>query len=438
MPYSIRKTGSKYEVYNKDTDKVMGTHKRKADAVRQLVALKINVEDDKEKSQGMFVIKEAQTGKYRWVAFSSNAYRDKDGEIVSQKALNSAVNMIEKTGYAGPLLWWHVPEIKLGDCDFSMLYDKVLVESGTFTNEKVGKRFSESCKELEMSIKFIFDHQKLNKDGVYEDITGIIERSALPAGTAANELTGMFVNQKEAEIMRNADTKKVEALKNLLGDESLLDSVFKGADAVIENAEKAGIESKEAKEAEKGVDVVAPVSETKAETPVEVKEPVKVEEPKTDEKMGDMTVAQMKASDFADMIMKAVKMAMSHEPEEVEEETPQQKPEPVAESKESNLVQMKEMAVSIKSELDKREKAFKSELDKRDARIAELEGKVKGLNSDLPRAFSFDEFFASTAKETEIKEDDPLHAAKPTADKEWKGVSSFAENFIMPNPYGKQ
>lgn len=42
MPYGIRKSGNKYQVINKETGRVLGTHPTKAKAVKQLKAVYVH------------------------------------------------------------------------------------------------------------------------------------------------------------------------------------------------------------------------------------------------------------------------------------------------------------------------------------------------------------------------------------------------------------
>jgi len=132
------------------------------------------------------VIKQADGG-YRWVAISSNAFQDRHGEIVSRKALADAVEAHVVT----PLLWWHMEKAVLGYCDFQMLHGNMLIESGTFINEQVAKAFANYPEPLEVSVGMRYNPAKL-KDGVYEQVR-IVERSPLPKGTAANNLTSFKV-----------------------------------------------------------------------------------------------------------------------------------------------------------------------------------------------------------------------------------------------------
>jgi hypothetical protein len=128
-------------------------------------------------------------GRYRWVAISSNAYEDRHGEIVSRKALEEVVERQD----TGPLLWWHMPNIVLGEADLQVLQGNMLIESGTFVNDTVAKAFANTKEPLQISVGLAFYRNKL-KNGVYESLR-IVERSILPQGTAANELTAFAVVQ---------------------------------------------------------------------------------------------------------------------------------------------------------------------------------------------------------------------------------------------------
>jgi len=86
----------------------------------------------------MSIVKQSD-GKLRWVMFSSTAYQDRDGEIVSQKALADDVARADASGDYGPLDWWHVDGLILGHCDYNAMDGKVLIESGTFVSEAVGE-----------------------------------------------------------------------------------------------------------------------------------------------------------------------------------------------------------------------------------------------------------------------------------------------------------
>lgn len=149
------------------------------------------------KESSVFVTK-GKDGKYRWVTMSSNAFRDRDGEIVSMKSLLADVENSDLTGDYGPLRWWHVSEpvpLDIGRCDFRMVLNRTLIESGTFFDDRVAMRVKEIAPALQVSLGFRHPLSEPDANGVYHNIR-TFERSLLPAGRAANALTRFLVNEK--------------------------------------------------------------------------------------------------------------------------------------------------------------------------------------------------------------------------------------------------
>jgi hypothetical protein len=197
-------------------------------------------------------------GRYRWVIFSSNAFQDRIGEIVSTKALEGDVELTDKTGEHGPLRWWHCgefeytdakdytsykagPGLDIGDCDFRMVQGRVLIESGTFRNEAIGEALIPVVGKLQASIRFSHPRDQPDADGVFTSIKSL-ERSLLPKGKACNRFTNFFV-EKEKDM--TSVKEKVQAFVALLKDESLVESILKQAETVEKEAETVGIASKE-------------------------------------------------------------------------------------------------------------------------------------------------------------------------------------------------
>lgn len=183
------------------------------------------------------VFKDA-TGRWRWVTFSSTAYRDRDGEIVSTKALSDDVARADADGDYGPLRWWHMPGVDIGDCDFNAMTGRVLVESGTFRDEQVGARIKAAASDLHVSIGF--HHAPTEPvDGVFSSIRRF-ERSLLPAGRASNPYTRLVVQETPS-----MDQPKQDALKAIVG-EDLLTQLLTQADQTTKAADAAGVVFKEA------------------------------------------------------------------------------------------------------------------------------------------------------------------------------------------------
>lgn len=197
----------------------------------------------------MSVFKQAD-GSYRWVTFSSTAYKDRDGEIVSTKAQEDDCNLMDKTGDYGVLRWWHMGSpyaktkgdwqswtagkgIDLGDCDFSAMHGRVRIESGTFYNNDIGARFKEIADQLSVSIGFSHPDNEPNTGGIFEH-THTFERSLLPVGMQSNHFVSVPLIEKESKM----DDKKENKLKELLG--GMAELVLGKAEATDKAAESTG------------------------------------------------------------------------------------------------------------------------------------------------------------------------------------------------------
>lgn len=200
-------------------------------------------------SASLSIFKDAQ-GNHRWVTFTSNAFQDLDREIVSQKALEDDIARTDKEGNYGPLRWWHVgvpdpvnrlpgPGVDLGDCDFSAMHGRILVESGTFKDARVAARLAEHGGEFQVSMGFFHPATEPDREGVYHSIHRF-ERSLVPAGRAANPLTG-FQILREGTMLK----EKIAALRKLFGDPAIADQALAGAEQLEQKATEAGAAFKE-------------------------------------------------------------------------------------------------------------------------------------------------------------------------------------------------
>ena len=191
------------------------------------------------------VMKQAD-GTWRWVALSSNAYEDTDGEIVSRKALAQDVEFSEVLGDYGTLDWWHIPALALGVCDFRALHGNVLIESGTFNDARVGEAVSHKANDLQVSLTFYHPHDEPDAQGVFNNIR-TTARALLPRGRAANLLTAVpAVTGKESD-MASVDLKdKYKEFTDLVGDEALAKSVIESAEDVEKKARDMGLRRKQA------------------------------------------------------------------------------------------------------------------------------------------------------------------------------------------------
>lgn len=188
----------------------------KAEALAKLRKLYASegMEVPASKAASFTVYKDARGG-YRWVMFSSNAFRDRDNEIVSTKALAQDVARADQDHSYGPLRWWHMgvpfgPGVDLGTCDYNAMVGKMLIESGTFASPAIGAAIAAKANQLQGSIGFTHPADEPDRDGVFWHIHRF-ERSLVPAGKAANPYTTLYVQEHTP-----MDETKLKALAELL------------------------------------------------------------------------------------------------------------------------------------------------------------------------------------------------------------------------------
>lgn len=174
---------------------------------------------------------------WRWLAVSSTAFRDRDGEIVATKALETDCVRADQDGDYGPLRWWHKPTLNLGDCDFNGVSGRSLIESGTFRSEAIAQKVAAHAANLELSLGFYRRPGEPDADGVYHSIHRF-ERSLCPRGTASNTLTNFTV--KESTPMALNDIKKKALAALGFGEQEIADLEAQAA-TKEKAAEAAGI-----------------------------------------------------------------------------------------------------------------------------------------------------------------------------------------------------
>lgn len=161
-----------------------------------------------------FVFKDSD-GADRWVSFSSNAFEDREKEIVSTKAIEQDIAETDESGDYGPLRLFHVKGTDIGRCDFRALEGRFLIESGVFDNTRLAdkaKAFFKSTDEpLGVSLGFMHPISAL-RNGIYTRIK-TFERSVLPLAEAANPWTSFRAIQKGGLM----DSRKSAWLTKMLG-----------------------------------------------------------------------------------------------------------------------------------------------------------------------------------------------------------------------------
>lgn len=128
----------------------------------------------------------------RWIAFSSNGFRDRTGEIIATKALEDAVEKASNKEAHGPLRLYHVDGADVGVCDFQAVHDRFLIESGTFDDTEIGRKALDYVRTTDekqgVSIGFIYPKDRFDGE-VYDGEIRIVERSLAPWEDVCNPWT---------------------------------------------------------------------------------------------------------------------------------------------------------------------------------------------------------------------------------------------------------
>lgn len=198
----------------------------------------------------MLTVIRTKEGKSRWLTTSSTHFKDRDKEIVSEKALVADVERADADGDYGPLRWWHVKGLDIGTCDFNEVRDGMLIESGTFHNEAIARAVEKEAPNLGVSIGFTHPADQPDAQGVFHDIRRY-ERSLLPLGSASNPYTTFSVKEKGmAPNTPERAAKKWRAFVDTVfqGDEDSAKAYAEQISARAEEIKGSGVAFKETRE----------------------------------------------------------------------------------------------------------------------------------------------------------------------------------------------
>lgn len=359
--------------------------------------------------KGFRVFKDAG-GRDRWVSISSTAYRDRDAEIVSTQALAGAVTKADASGARGPLRWWHVPGLDIGDCDFQMVAGpggRYLVESGTFRDPRYAAALK-GAGPLQVSIGFVHPRDQPGRDGVFSDIA-IFERSVVPDGRAANPMTRLTLKE------RRMSADKIEAARALFGEE-LLGQLLSTVATTDKEAQAQGVAFKEAE-----ADPLAALQAQVAELTATVKaltekaamppaEMVAAGDTEAEDGAVDLAEDAGETSDTAEELMSDEAFIAA-----------------IADAVVTRIAPMFDMEKKMRGMVDELKGAMGGYATKDDtqAQLATLAADVATLKGETPRA-------AQGALAPQVGTPVPPEVAeqfKAANGEAWQGVASFAEMF---------
>lgn len=250
-----------------------------------------------------FQVTKGVDGRLHWVLLSSNSFQDREGEIVSQKALEADVARADKEGDYGTLDWWHLdgypdknsgeptPKVTLGHCTGNAMHGRMLVEWGDFVSDAVGQAVKAVAGDLAVSIAFLHPESEPDAAGVYHHIRRY-SRALLPRRFASNPLTAApIIVQEEKHMVK----EKIAALRAVMGgDDDLVNQVLALASAKEQAALEAGVRHKET--AQKAT---ITISDDDKPTPGDGRGQAEDEKPKDEAPQNESPAAEDKPADQA-------------------------------------------------------------------------------------------------------------------------------------------
>ena len=125
----------------------------------------------------------------RWLALWTNNFRDREGEIFSQRAIDDYIARVDLGIIPMPELWfWHLPGTRIGQAQWLGRIGHYAVAAGTFDDTPLGRAAAKNLARGRWAVShgFVYNPRYLI-DGVYHRFN-TFEISVLPAGAgvAAN------------------------------------------------------------------------------------------------------------------------------------------------------------------------------------------------------------------------------------------------------------
>lgn len=349
-------------------DPMLATMAARANEDLQPEYERIRAQKPHAKRKEFTVFKDA-AGRDRWAAITTTAYQDKDQEWISRKAIRAVVAAGDSGAPRGPLRFWHVPGLDLGDCDYqAALGDgRMLLESGTFRSKAAARIGQEAARRgYQMSPGFVHTRQE-PRGGVFDSIA-LFERSFVPPGRASNPYTRLLTKE-----IRMLTPEKRKEFEQLAGDDegmALLKELLTRAETTTKAADQAGAVYKDAPPWAQDLARRLDALETTVKAPMPPEEMIEAGATEADDGLAELEAETMadEPSDllddegFADMIVTKLMAAIG----------------PMLELEKKMTGYLGEMKAMLQPQTAKD--------DARAKEIADLQARLKTLEGDQPRA----------------------------------------------------
>lgn len=208
-----------------------------AKAARALAAL-VGMNKPPEQTDGFLVTKQSD-GRLRFFTRYSNAWKDRDGEIITEKAHREYVDWANAEQVYPELWLWHTKGTRFGQVDWLDFADGFSHASGLIDEGKENIVASLAGKELGVSHGF-FSVQ----DGNFIEAYRSFEISVLPQERAAVWTADFNIMSKETELMAFTPERRA-FLVGTLGEETVK-QLEQNTKSVADQLRAAGVEYKEA------------------------------------------------------------------------------------------------------------------------------------------------------------------------------------------------
>lgn len=206
---------------NKAIDSIRGaTAEQKKGLHARLRKVKGGGERKKKKEDGAFFLTKDLQGNWRWLAVFSNKFRDREGEIFSEKSHEEFEAWVDATKAYPELRLWHVPGSRVGTSDYITYADGFQIASGTVDEgmEDVAESLAAAQKDLAVSHGYKYPESKQDEEGVYEQYRSF-EITILPVKNASNLWTSFSIEDMVKEVNMGLKPEKRAFLVEHLGEE---------------------------------------------------------------------------------------------------------------------------------------------------------------------------------------------------------------------------
>lgn len=204
-----------------------------------------------------FTVQKDLNGNWRWMATFTNNFKDRDGEIISDKALDGYLDRVNSGLTPMPELWLgHIEGTKHGQADMVFGVGSFVTAVGSFDDtpdaHKALDYYKKNAQKVALSHGFTFPSWGL-KDGIY-DVVNVFEISVLPAPlVASNPFTEFEVNN-----MKQISPEQQTALSLVFGKDKV-DTIIESRRQQSEEIKAAGVAFKDFAE--------VPATETETDKP---------------------------------------------------------------------------------------------------------------------------------------------------------------------------